>query len=83
MTVEDEDYLKNNIFCRFCEKEIISDDVRDHCHLNGNYRGPANSKCNVNVTQKQTVFIPFFFITLVTMIVICSSRNRLLWWMIK
>ena len=41
MTQEDkEDFEKNNI-CRFCEKEILSDKVRDHCHLTGNYRGPA------------------------------------------
>ena len=25
------------------------------------YRGPAHSKCNVNVTQKQSNFIPFIF----------------------
>ena len=61
MTDEDEeDYRKNNI-CRFCEKNIESDKVRDHCHLTGNYRGPAHSKCNINVTQKQSNFIPFIF----------------------
>ena len=61
MTVEDEeDYRINNI-CRFCEKNIGSDKVRDHCHLTGNYRGPAHSKCNNNVTQDQSIFIPFKF----------------------
>ena len=24
--------------CRFCEKNIESDKVRDHCHLTGKYR---------------------------------------------
>ena len=57
---DDEDYRNNNI-CRFCEKNIESDKVRDHCHLTGNYRGPAYSKCNINVTQKQSNFIPFIF----------------------
>ena len=43
------------------EKNIESDKVRDHCHLTGKYRGPAHSKCNINVTQKQSNFIPFIF----------------------
>ena len=61
MTENDEEDFKNNNICRFCEKEIVSDKVRDHCHLTGNYRGPAHSKCNINVTQKQSNFIPFIF----------------------
>ena len=47
---KDEDYRNINI-CRFCEKEIISDKVSDHCHLTGKYKGPAHNKCNNNVTQ--------------------------------
>ena len=61
MTDKDEEDYKNNNVCRFCEKFIESDKVRDHCHLTGNYRGPAHSKCNINVTQKQSNFIPFIF----------------------
>ena len=57
---DEEDYRKDNV-CRFCEKEIMSDKVRDHCHLTGKCRGPAHSKCIVNVTQKQSNFIPFIF----------------------
>ena len=61
MTEEDEkDYLINNI-CRFCEKGILSDKVRDHCHLTGNYGSPAHNTCNINVTQKQSNLIPFLF----------------------
>ena len=61
MTEEDEEDFKNNNICRFCEKEIVSDKVRDHCHLTGNYRGPAHSICNINVTQDQSNFKPFIF----------------------
>ena len=32
MTQEDEEDFRNNNICRFCEKEILSDKVRDHCH---------------------------------------------------
>ena len=61
MTDEDEEDYRNNNICRFCEKEIIGDEVRDHCHLTGKNRGPAHSICNVIVTQKQSNFIPFIF----------------------
>ena len=61
MTQEDEEDFRNNNICRFCEKEILSDKVRDHCHLTGSYRGSANNTCNINVTQKQSNFIPFIF----------------------
>ena len=61
MTQEDEEDYKNNNICRFCEKKNITNKARDHCHLTGNYRGPAHSICNINVTQKQSNFIPFIF----------------------
>ena len=47
--------------CRFCEKEILSDKVRGHCHLTGNYCGPAHNTCSINVKQKDGNFIPFAF----------------------
>ena len=59
MTTEDEQYSSTNI-CRFCEKEIYSDKVKDKCHLTGKFRGPAH-KCIINVTQKQSSFFLFVF----------------------
>ena len=61
MTEKNEEDYRNNFFSRFCEKEIISDKVRDHCHLTGKYRGSAHNTCNINVTQKQSSFLPFVF----------------------
>ena len=61
MTEQDEEDYRNNNICRFCEKEILSDKVRDHCHLTGKYRGPAHSICNIIITQDQSNFIPFIF----------------------
>ena len=59
MSKENEEDFKNNNICRFCEKEILSDKVRDHCHLTGKYRGPAHNTCNINVKRKDNNFIPF------------------------
>ena len=81
MTEEVEEVFKINV-CRFCEKEILSDKFRDHCHLTGKYRGPTHNKCNINVIQKQSNFIQFIFHNF-SMIVICSSRNWLIRKMIK
>ena len=43
MTEEDEENYRNDIICRFCEKNIENDKVRHHCHLTGKYRGPAHN----------------------------------------
>ena len=61
MTQEDEEDYRNKSICRFCEKNIESDKVRDHCHLTGKYRGPSHNVCNINVKQKGSNFIPFAF----------------------
>ena len=55
---DEEDYRKFCI-CRLQGKEILDNKVTYHCHLTDKYRGPAHSFCNVNVTQKQSNFIPF------------------------
>ena len=61
MTGEDEENFENDNICRFFEKEFIDNKVRYHCHLTGTYTYPTLSKCNVNVTQKQSNFLPFLF----------------------
>ena len=83
MTQEDEKNFKKKIVCRFGEKTIERDKVRDHCHLTGKNRGPAQSKCNTNVTQKRSSFIHLNSTISVNMIVIYSSRNSLIKRMIK
>ena len=61
MTKEDEELYREKNICRFGEKNIESDNVRDHCHLTGCYRGPARQSCNINVTRKHSSLIPFVF----------------------
>ena len=55
--IGEEEYRNSNI-CRFCEENIESDKVRDHCYLTSKYRGPAQKTCKINATQKQNNFIP-------------------------
>ena len=59
MTQENEEHFRDKSICWFCEQEILNNKVRDHCHLTSKYRGPAHYKCNINVKQKQSNFIPF------------------------
>ena len=61
MTEEDEENFENNNDCRFCEKRIIVNKVRDHCHLTNKYGGVAHYTCNLNVKQRGSNFIPFIF----------------------
>ena len=61
MKQKDKEDFENNKICRSCEKQILSDKVRDHCHLTGKYRGHAHNVCNINVKQKDSNFIPFAF----------------------
>ena len=58
MTQDDEDPYKSNIICSYCVKKFEIHKNRDHCHLTGKYRGPAHSNSSINVTQKQSKFIP-------------------------
>ena len=44
MTEENEGDCRNNEICRFCDKNIESDKVGDHCHLTSKNRGPAHKK---------------------------------------
>ena len=61
MTEDHEDDFRNNNICRFCEKEVVSDKVRDHCHLTGQNQGPAHNTCSINVLQKGNNLLPFAF----------------------
>ena len=61
MTEEGEERFRKNDNYRFCEKNFEQDEVIDHYHLTGKYGGPAHRKSNIDVTLKQSIFIPFLF----------------------
>ena len=58
MTEQNKEDFENKKICSYCEKEILCDKVRDHCHLTGALRGPARKMFNLNVKQKDSKFNP-------------------------
>ena len=47
MTSEDVEIYSNSHLCWICKQELNMDKVRDHCHLTGKFRDPADNKCNI------------------------------------
>ena len=60
MTTEDENNYQNSNDCWICNEKIKNKDkVRDHCHITGEYRGPAHSKCNLKLKMSRKLPIVF------------------------
>ncbi|XP_049872417.1 uncharacterized protein LOC126380040 [Pectinophora gossypiella] len=51
--------FENAETCHICERLLVMDKVRDHCHITGKYRGAAHSQCNLNFQVPK--FLPVFF----------------------
>ena len=50
--------------CHICNKKYTDEDtqVRDHCHITGNYRGSAHQECNLKLrVNPEEVKIPVIF----------------------
>ena len=59
---ENEEFQRSNV-CWICGKLTdFTDKVRDHCHVFGNYRGPAHCSCNINLKVSKKV--PVIFLNL-------------------
>ena len=59
---EEEQYLfQQSNSCWICKKLIDNNDeeVRDHCHVTGKYRGAAHWSCNINLQLTKNVPIIF------------------------
>ena len=57
-TEENKLYHDANDICHICNKNCVNN-VGDHCHQTGRYRGPACNICNLN--YKHQKFIPVIF----------------------
>ena len=49
MSAEDEQRLQSSNKCLVCDKlfNVGDNQIRDHCHITGKYRGSAHWSCNI------------------------------------
>ena len=70
LTDEEKEAQKNSEVCYICEKEFCTDEdnkeefkkmqqVRDHCHCTGKYRGAAHSICNLRYAIPKKIPVVF------------------------
>ena len=61
MSAEDKERLRGSNKCWICDKlfDVGDDQVRDHCHVRGRYRGSAHWSCNVNLKLTKKDFLIF------------------------
>ena len=61
MSPEDEDKFQKATSCHICGKKYKKTDkrVRDHCHINGEFRGSAHNQCNRDFTITNKIPVIF------------------------
>ena len=61
MSPEDEDKFQKATSCHICGKKYKKTDkrVRDHCHINGEFRGSAHNQCNRDFTITDKIPVIF------------------------
>ena len=59
MMEEGQQFQLRNI-CSICEKCIDDENVRDHCHITGKFRGAAHWSCNINLQLTKKVPVIFY-----------------------
>ena len=59
---EDNEDFENSTKCWIYDNDYIDSDVkvRDHSHINKQYRGSAHRDCHINVTLNHKIPIAFF-----------------------
>ena len=61
LTEPDQLDFQNATTCHICEKPVLANEVRDHCHMTPgfNFRRAAHNSCNLN--YKKLSFMPVIF----------------------
>ena len=52
LTATESQSFTTTAICHICRKPLEDDEVRDHCHITGNYRSVAHNECNLNYRIK-------------------------------
>ena len=55
MTKEDNEDFKDSTQYWICDNDYVDNDVKDHCHITGKYRGFAHRDCNINLKLNHKV----------------------------
>ena len=60
ITEEEQESFDNATRCWICNNDFVDDDnVRDHCHYTGKFRGAAHGKCNLALKKGKTIPVGF------------------------
>ena len=59
MSEEEEQLFQQSNSCWICKKIIDQDNVRNHCHVTGKFRGAAHWSCNINFQLTKKVPVIF------------------------
>ena len=59
LTQEEQKSFDKSEYCHICNKELLEDKVRDHCHFTSQYRGAAHNSCNLNC--RKPLVLPVIF----------------------
>ena len=61
MSAEEEERFQLTNSCWICDKlfDVGDDEVRDHCHIKGKYRGAAHWSCNINLKLSKKIPVIF------------------------
>ena len=61
MILEEKELFEQSTKCWLRDNPLGDEEVRDHDHLTGKYRGAAHKCSNLNCKQKSSSFFPIFF----------------------
>ena len=59
MNEKEEEQFQSSYICWICEKLLEDEEVRDHCHIAGRFRGAAHWSCNINLQLTEKVPVIF------------------------